>query len=79
MRLQRGTKFENSGDNTVADLYGIEKFTVKDLKVELKYRGVLVTELAPILKEQFVKYMIKNSSVRDYTVEDDGLAKWWCK
>ena len=42
-------------DDAVVDPYGIAKLTVKDLKVELKERGLLVTGLKLVFKEQLVQ------------------------
>ena len=62
-------------DDAVLDPYRTAQITVKDLKVELKERGLPAIGLTPVLKEQLVQYLIENGVVRDDTVENDGLGK----
>jgi len=57
------------------DPYGITKLTVKDLKLQLKERGLPITGLKPVLKHRLLQYMIAQSGNGDDAVEDDEVCE----
>ena len=61
------------GVNT--DPYGITKLTVKDLKLELKERGLPITGLKAVLRDRLLQHMIAQCGNGDDAVEDDEVCE----
>ena len=66
LRIEQGTH---------ADPYGIGKLTVKDLKLELKERGLPINGFKAALKERLLQYMRTERGDEDDTVEENELCK----
>ena len=58
-----------------ADPFGIDKLLVKDLKLQLKERGLPITGLKTALKEPLLQYMRTERGNEDGTVEDNELCE----
>ena len=59
----------------VTDPFDITKLTVKDLKLELKGRGLPITRLKAILRERLMQHMIAHRENGEEVAEDDELGE----